>query len=238
MKHAFRHIATVILLLLCLSGLRAQSVGFSLSGGLGSSRMDDLKYLQEYILSTYPVEGKITSSFPPFTRASFNIMKEGYDYLHFGGGYSYATTGGKSSYADRTGAIVTEMDATSHRLGAVLSYSILTGDRLDLALHGRVDLNLTVVDIVSAVNILGRINRVYNQYRSLGPSLTAGLQGMYIFDGFGVGLEAGYVVDIPGSLKSTDGGDELTDPNDRERILTADWTGWYVGVKTRVWLNF
>lgn len=60
-----KHIGLGLLLSLFLPGLMAQNLGFTVSGGLASQRMDDLKYLQDYILSTYPVEGKITSSFPP-----------------------------------------------------------------------------------------------------------------------------------------------------------------------------
>jgi hypothetical protein len=227
-----------LLMSLFLPGLMAQKVGFSVSAGLTSQRMDDLKYLQEYILSTYPVEGKITSSFPPFTTASINLMKEAYDYLHFGGGYTFSTSGGKSSYSDRTGSIITEMDVTSHRLGAFITYSIWERDRIDIALYGRVGLNLTTLEISSGVNILGLINRVYNQYRSLGPSVSGGLELMYKFENLALGIHGGYLVDIPGNLRTTDGDDELTDPNDRERVLTADWTGWQVGIKTRFWLNY
>jgi hypothetical protein len=215
----------------------AQKVGFTVSGGLASQRMDDLKYLQDYILSTYPVEGKITSSFPPFATASINLMKKRYDYLHFGGGYTYSASGGKSSYSDRTGSIITEMDVSSHRLGAFLTYSIWQREHIDIALNGRVDLNLTTVEIASGINILGLINRIYSKYRSLGPSVSGGVEVMYIFENLDLGIHAGYLVDIPGNLRATDGDDELTDPNDRERVLTADWTGWHVGIKTRIWLK-
>jgi len=238
MIRQLKHMALGLLLSVSLSGLWAQNLGITLSAGLASQRMDDLKYLQEYILGTYPVEGKITSSFPPFTNVSLNLVKEWYDYLHFGGGYTFSATGGKSSYSDRTGSILTEMGLTSHRLGAFVSYSIWQREFIDVALHGRVDLNLTILEIESGINVLGLINRIYNQYRSLGPSVTGGVEIMYKFENFSLGLHGAYLVDIPGNLRNADSDDQLSDPNDRESLLTADWTGWQLGIKTRIWLNF
>jgi hypothetical protein len=238
MNKRWRHIALGLLLALLAPGALAQRMGFSASAGIASQRMDDLKYLQQYILDTYPLEGKITSSFPPFTTGSFNLFKEWYDHIDVGGGYSFSTTGGKSSYSDHTGIISTEMIATSHRLGAFLSYSILGGERLELSLYGRVDVNLSSVSIESAVNVLGNINRLFLQYRAISPSGTAGLELMYDFSGFSVGMNGAYLVDFPGNLNDTDSDDQLTDPQDNDRILTADWTGWSVQIKTLIWLNF
>lgn len=238
MRNTGRFITMILILALLAPGALAQRTGFSASFGMASQRMDDLKYLQQYILDTYPVEGRITSSFPPFSTGSLNIIKEWYDHIHIGGGYSYSTTGGKSSYSDYSGSIYTEMDATSHRLGAFLSYSILGGEQLDLSLYGRVDANLTSVESESAINVLGIINRVYNKYRTISPSGSAGLELMCKFSGFSVGMVAGYLVDLPGNLTNTDSDNDLTDPNNRDRILTADWTGWQVEIKTLIWLNF
>ena len=225
-------------LLLALSpAALAQKTGFSVSAGVASQRMDDLKYIQEYILSTYPVEGRITSSFPPFSRASFHLVRQWYDHLQFGGGYTFSTTGAKSSYADYTGIISTEISPTSHRLGGFVSYSLLGREHMGIFLYGRADVNLSTVSIESAVNLLGRISRIRNQYRSISPSGTAGIELMYKFEGFALGLDAGYLVDLQGSLRGTDGDADLTDPFDRNRVLTSDWTGWHVGIRARVWLK-
>lgn len=237
MKSRWKWAITATFFVFLCTGTLAQNVGITASYGIASQRMDDLKYLQQYILSTYPVEGKITSSFPPFTSFSLNVVKEWYDYLYLGGGYTFSTTGGKSSYSDYTGSIGTEMDVTSHRLGAVLSYIIVERDRLDLALFGRLDANLSTVQIESGINILGLINRIFNEYRSFSPSGTAGIELMFKFRGFAVGAEGSYLVDLPGRLVNTETKDDLTDPYDRNRILTTDWTGWRAGIKVRVWMG-
>lgn len=238
MKSPLRYIFPGLLLFLFLPGLSAQKMAISVSAGLASQRMDDLKYLQDYILETYPVEGKVTSSFPPYTAVSVNLERKWNDNLRFGGGYSFSTTGGKSSYADPTGSISTEMGISSHRLGALVNYTIWGRDFFDIALCGSVDINLSLLEIDSGVNILGRINRIYNQYRSLGPSVSGGLECMYNFENFSLGLHGRYLIDIPGNLQNPDDDEELTDPIDRERVLTADWTGWHAGIKVRIWLNY
>jgi hypothetical protein len=61
---------------------------------------------------------------------------------------------------------------------------------------------------------------------------------MYKFSGFSMGLEAAYLLDFAGNLTNTESKDDLSDPYDQNRILTSDWTGWYVGIKTQIWLNF
>ncbi|RLD53460.1 MAG: hypothetical protein DRI97_13395, partial [Bacteroidetes bacterium] len=88
-KRIIYSIALAVLLVSAQNSL-GQDWGLTFSAGVASSQMNDLKYLQEHILSTYPVEGKITSSFPPFTSASITMFKQLYDHIRIGGGYSYS----------------------------------------------------------------------------------------------------------------------------------------------------
>ena len=236
-KRIIYNIALAVLLVSAQNSL-GQDWGLTFSAGVASSQMNDLKYLQEHILSTYPVEGKITSSFPPFTSASITIFKQLYDHIRIGGGYSYSTTGGKSSYADYSGNISSEMNATSHRLGAYLSYLVLGGDRLDLSLNGSLEANLTSLTIQSYYEIFNYSNGLSNNYRSLSPGVSAGGELMYTLKKISLGMEAGYLVDLKGDLKDTDDGDPLVDPSDAERVLSSDWTGWYVQLKALIWLKF
>jgi hypothetical protein len=227
---------TCVLLLAYTHKAEAQG-GFIFTGGVAAVAMKDMKYLQEYILSTYPVEGQVTSSFPPYTSTSFTLYKQVYDYLRVGISYSYSTTGGKSSYQDYSGEIYTEITATSHRLGAYLSYVILGGDRLDLALSGRLDGNYTPVLIESYYNIFSYGSNISNSYRSISPGGSIGGELWYRLRKISLGLEAGYMVDLKGDLKESGDGDPLTDPNDRDRVLTSDWSGWLVRASLLINLN-
>lgn len=216
----------------------AQNGGISIAAGAASFRMGDMKYLQEHILSTYPVEGKITSSFPPFTSASFTVFKQLYDHIRVGGRYNYSTTGAKSSYADYSGDIYTEFNAVSHRLGAYLSYLVLGGDRIDLSLNGSLDANYTSMTIQSYYTIFNYSDGLSNKYRSISPSIAVGGELMYKLKKLSLGMEAGYLVDLKGNLKDTSDGDPLLDPKDLDRVLSSDWTGWYLQLKILIWLDF
>jgi len=216
----------------------AQDGGISIAAGAASFRMGDMKYLQEHILSTYPVEGKITSSFPPFTAASITVFKQLYDHIRVGGRYNYSTTGAKSSYADYSGDIYTEFNAVSHRLGAYLSYLVLGGDRIDLSLNGSLDANYTSMTIQSYYTIFSYSDGLSNKYRSISPSIAVGGELMYKLKKLSLGMEAGYLVDLKGNLKDTSDGDPLLDPKDLDRVLSSDWTGWYLQLKTLIWLDF
>jgi hypothetical protein len=237
MRKTCIYLITCVLLLGSAYKAEAQGGGFIFTGGVAAVAMKDMKYLQEYILSTYPVEGRVTSSFPPYTSISLTLYKQVYDYFRVGISYSYSTTGGKSSYQDYSGEIYTEITATSHRLGAYLSYVILGGDRLDLALSGRLDANYTPVLIESYYNIFNYGSNLSNSYRSISPGGSIGTELWYRLRKISLGLEAGYMVDLKGDLKASGDGDPLTDPNDRDRVLTSDWSGWLVRASLLINLN-
>ncbi len=236
-KRLINMIALTMLLISAQHSL-GQGGGLILGAGGASFRMNDMKYLQEHILSTYPVEGKVTSSFPPYTNASLTVFKQLYDYIRLGGTYSYSTTGGKSSYADYSGSIYTEINAVSHRLGAYLSYIVLGGDRLDLSLNGHLDANFTNLTIQSYYTIYSFTDGLSNKYRSISPSVSVGGELMYKIKSVSLGLEGGYLVDLKGNLKDTDDGDPLADPMDTSRVLSSDWTGWYAQLKVLIGLKF
>ncbi len=238
MRKRIIYMIALSMLLVSAQKARGQGGGITFAAGLESSQMDDMKYLLEHILSTYPVEGKITSSFPAYTSASINLFKVLYDHIRVGAGYSFSNTGGKSSYADYSGNIYTEITATSHRLGAYLSYIVMGGDRLDLALNGRLDAILTNVTIGSSYSIYNYSSRMENEYRSISPGVTVGAELMYKFNDFSMGMDAGYLVDLQGNLKDTENDAPLLDPTDTGRVLSSEWTGWYVHLKALIWLNF
>ena len=237
MKKFFSYTIPVIVLLGSAGNTLGQGGGFFISAGVASYQMDDLKYLQEHILNTYPVEGKITSAFPPYTSVSITGFKHIYDYFRIGGGYSFSTTGGKSSYADYSGNLYNTMTVTSHRLGAYLSYRLLGDDQLSLNLNGRLDANYSSLTIESYYKIYSYSSGLTRQYWSLSPTGSVGLEGLFRIRNFALGLEAGYLVDLKGKLKENGDGDPLLDPNDQEQVLRSDWTGWSGQLKFLIWIR-
>ncbi len=218
------------------SEMRAQDKGLMFAYGGASFHMEDLKGFQEYILSTYPVAGKIISSFPPYVSFSVSYFRQVLGILNIGAGYVQTSTGGKSDYTDYSGSLNTNMVANSHRLGAFLSYTVIGGEKISLSLIGRLDANLTRLRVVSAIAAAGVSYSADNKYKSISPNVSTGLELMYKFKTFSVGLDGGYLVDFPAELSNTEGGSRLHNPTNSLKILTTNWTGWRVNLKAIIWI--
>jgi hypothetical protein len=228
-KH--RVFATALISLLPLMASGAQDLYMETGFGLASTRMDDLKYLQEYMAGMYVVEGKVLSSFPPYVTFSLGFRKELMPSVRIGASYAYTATGGKSDYTDYTGSITTMMQADSHRLGGNVSYAVFLGEHYDLSVFGELDLNYSRLDVYTTLYVLGYGDRVQDGYSSLSPAGSAGIEFFWHFGDLSAGVEAGYQVDRPGKLKDRSSQSEFKDPADSRRVLTIDWTGWQVQVK-------
>ena len=203
---------------------------------MSASRIDDMKYLQEYILDSYPMEGKIISSFPPYLLMGLGAAKQLYPSLRVGGGYYYSSTGSRSNYTDYSGHITSEMTASSHRLGLNAAYMITGGDLLELNLAGRIEFNYTMINISTLVQIYNLSDLNTSIYHSFSAGGAAGLEFLVHVGNFSIGPEAGYEVNLPGYLMEREDKTELLDPEDRDRHLTSDWTGWYAQLKVLFWL--
>jgi hypothetical protein len=228
---------SLIFVLLAGGTAGGQDIAVGAGFGVSTTRMDDMKFLQEHILSTYPLEGKVIASFPPYTMGSINFMKQLYPTIRLGAGYAFAVTGGRSNYSDYSGSINTDMQANSYRFGGWVSYAFLSGERYDLSLYGRADINYSRIDISSTVYALGLSDGVINGYKAFSPAGSAGLEFYFHFNNFSIGMDAGYLVEKPGKLSNTSSGSELTDPRDWTNVLTTDWTGWRAQLKLFVWLG-
>lgn len=216
----------------------AQETGIEAGFGMAGNRMDDMKHLQEFIVGNYPVEGKIISSFPAYTTGSIGLVRQIFPTVQIGAGYAFSAAGGKSNYTDYSGSISTNMEANSHRLGAWVSFAFLGNERYDLSIYGRLDANITQININSSVYALGYSESVIHKYGSVTPTGMAGLTFYVHFKGISLGVDGGYRVDLPGKLNNREDGDEFKDPVDPQRVLTTDWTGWCAQAKVQFWLNF
>jgi len=217
--------------------VQAQDLGIYASIGVATMRMDDMKYLLESIIETYPVEARVISSFPPYTASSFGFLKRLYPHLKLGAGYGFTTSGAKANYSDYSGSLTTEITAVSHRVGGLVSYSPISGDKIEFSLLGRLDLNVSRIDISTLLIASGFSNGGESTYTAFSPQASGYAEIMYNFGSFSFGLEGGYLLDLPGKLKES-GGSYLSDPNDPRSDLTSDWTGWRAGIKGILWLKF
>ena len=228
---------TLIICLVSTVSSMAQHHAFWAAFGLQDSKMSDLKYYQELILEDYPVPGKTTSSFPYYTSASVGFLKQMNPTLRIGAAYGFATTGGKSNYSDYTGYITTEFLANSYRLGGYVSYTLLDADWFELSVYGRFEVKYSLIDITQTFYALGYSDYILNKYGSISPGGSAGGEILFHVGDISFGVEGGYEADIPGKLSHRETKSDLTDPNDPNRVLTSDWTGWCAQLKVVFWFD-
>jgi hypothetical protein len=215
--------------------VHSQKNAIWVGAGIQTSKMDDMKYLQELILETYPVEGRISSSFPTYVMGSFGFMHQLYPSVRIGAGYGYSSIGAKSNYTDYSGYITTLMNAVSHRAGGHVSYSVFAGEWYELSLYGRLDIKYTLMDITSSLYALGASSITANKYSSVSLGGAAGAEFLVHLKKYSLGVEGGYEIDAPGKLSNRESKEDLVDPENR--VLTSDWSGWYAQLKFLLWLD-
>ncbi len=244
MRSVFTHRCLVfpVLLMLMLTLMSQKASGQNnaiwIGAGIQTSKMDDMIYLQGLILDSYPVEGKIISSFPAYTMGSFGFVHQLYPSVRIGGGYGYSASGAKSDYSDYTGYITTMMLASSHRAGGYGSYSVITGEWFEASLYGRIEVLYSLLDVTSTLYSLGASGLTENFYSSWGVGGSAGAEFLVHLKKYSFGVEGGYEVDSPGKLTNRESKNELLDPYDSQRVLTSDWSGWCAQLKFMLWLDF
>lgn len=228
----------LIILALAVPAIKAQNMAFSIGGGISSTRMDDMKYIQEHILDLYPVEGAVISSFPAYGMASVHLNFQIRPSLRIAGGINYSVTGARTNYTDSTGSLSTDMSASSSQFELAAFYRILGGKFYDISVFGSLGANLSQMDITSTLQVLGFGDLSRSGFQAISACGSAGLEAMIHLNSFSFGVEAGYNVDMPGKLKDTNSQKDFIDPDPgSERIMTTDWTGWQAQVKILLWLR-
>ena len=232
---------TLALVMFFAPKVQSQNNALWVGGGIQTSKMDDMKYLQEIIqeviLENYLVEERISSSFPTYVMGSFGFMHQLYPSVRIGAGYGYSSTGAKSNYTDYSGYVTTLMNAVSHRAGGHVSYSVFAGEWYDFSLYGRLDIKYTLMEITSSLYALGASAITINKYSSMSLGGAGGAEFLVHFNKYSFGVEGGYEIDAQGKLSNTETKEDLFDPNDQNRVLTSDWSGWYAQLKFMLWLD-
>lgn len=194
-------------------------------------------YLQDYVLESYPVEGKKIASFPAYALGTLGFLHQWYPKARIAAEYSFASTGAKTDYSDYSGYITSLMNASSHRGGIFASYSLLEADWFELSVFGRLHLKYTRIETSTSIYALGATGFNKSIYSSVSAGGSAGAEILFHLKKNSFGLEGGYEMDAPGKLSNTETKEDLTDPLDPDRILTSDWSGWYAQLKFIFWLG-
>ena len=194
-------------------------------------------------MAEFPIEGKMISLFPPYLSGGVTLFRTITNYLRLGVDYNFSSTGSRAYYSDYSGSRVASMIVKSHQIGVALNYRLLGGYKFELLTFGSLSASISNLEISESINAgsqyFGSYSNGYiSRYKSTSPSVSIGLEGLYHGAKHSFGIDAGYLHDFTNDLMNAKYPTYyLTDPNDPERALTADWSGFRAHIKILFWFN-
>jgi hypothetical protein len=102
---------------------------------------------------------------------------------------------------------------------------------------GQIALNISTMVISTNIYVSGLSNGITSKYRAYGPSGLPKIEFLYRIKEYSIGIDGGFLIDVPGKLTDINIGRVLTDPENATRNLTSDWTGWQGNLKFIIWLK-
>jgi hypothetical protein len=231
-----RAVRTVLLLLFASHffqrGYTQSSI--SVNAGWGSNQMADMKSFLNQVASSFPVQAKVSPSFPSYWFYDVSAKWRSGNMGLVGFSFSSGSTGGRAYYSDYSGSI------GSDQLLSYKSYLIILGLQKDL-LHGRLNLagevrtGLTTTDLdLKLYQNVGTYSETGAQFSGTNfvaqPTLTLGTK----FGRVGVQVFAGYnLTVIPGKLYNSSGGYLQTSGSS----VSADWSGIRAGAGLSLYMG-
>lgn len=169
---------------------QGSSVRFKI--GYGTYQMNQLKDLQKAIVTTLPVRGKATQSFPAYWNFQMKYLYKTSDKNRIGAFIDYASTGGRIAYSDYSGELKVDNVVSRYGLGVSEEYVLAQKDALSLsglieasALYSRLMMD-------SFVKINDQSQKDLAKLKSLGLALEPGLLGEGKISKMTIGLSVGY----------------------------------------------
>ena len=188
------------------------AVGFaqldvSLATGVGKYSMSDLKKLQESIRADFPVEAKITSSFPAYWFYEGTVKKRFDNNFMTGGSFSLGSTGGRISYADYSGEIHSDQLVKFYSFAAVLGVSIKSSNqKMIYQFDVHPGITMTNLKIEFAENLNGQTSTDAINFRSINVAFQPTASVTKRFSSIGVHTNIGYhITALHGRLENSDG---------------------------------
>lgn len=202
---------------------------FSVSMGIGSYSMKDLKEAEQYQIARLQYTGlKNIDNFPAYYFYSAEVSRLFFRKIWLGLAYRLQSTGYKSSYEDYSGQLKIENIVRSDNAGIVLGVPLIKHNRFVFNFDCRV--YYTWTQSTQSANF-----EIFQQQLASGSSPNSILKSknITVVPGFdfsyavinriSVSLSAGYCYDFKSDLKYTNGSDSY---------IKSDWSGLRVGLST------
>lgn len=196
----------VVILFSVTMVLNGQQSGVSLSGGIGTYDLSDLKRYHNELLTRLPVDAQAFEYFPPFTNIRLNLYRQELSGVKYGLVYAFSTSGAHANYTDRSGQLNLDQEIASHQVGISGGYSLLNIDffitQFEISVYG--DLCLAYIRDQVTMNINTRYYYYENNKLNLGtfsPGAELGLDAVFNFNTVSLGVEGGYYFDAGTKFK-------------------------------------
>lgn len=217
--------------------LSGQQSGLSLSGGVGTYELGDLKSYHNELLTRLPVDAKAFKYFPPHTNFRINLYRQETSGLKYGLVYAYSTSGAHANYTDFSGRLNLDQRIASYQAGASCGYRLLNIDffitQFEISAYG--DLRLAYIRNQVTVDINTRYYYYENNKLNLtafSPGAELGLEAVFNINTMSFGIEGGYYFDAGTAFKA--GQESLltsTVSLPPTGVLKSDMSGFRVGIK-------
>lgn len=237
-----KKIIYMILVTCVASPVFGQNSGVSVSAGIGSFHLSELKSYQEQLNSRLPVEATGFDFFPNYTSIRINLFRQPAEKVRYGITYGFSTTGAHSNYADYSGILNLDQNITSYQLGISGGYRLLqmnfTRTTLEMMVYG--DLRLGYVRDEVQMNI--NTDYYYENSRMIlnafTPLAEAGIDAMFRFTKVSLGISGGYLYDTGSKFKEGNSSslNQTVSLRPTEE-LHSGLSGFRAGLKLILWFN-
>jgi hypothetical protein len=227
-----------ILFTFAASHLAGQQSGLSITGGIGSYELGDLKTYHNELLTRLPVEAGAYDYFPPFTSLRINLFRQELSGLKYGLVYAFSSSGAHANYTDFSGTLNLDQEIASYHVGVSAGYRLLNIDffvtQFEISAYG--DLRLSYIRDKVMLDINAPRYYYYENNNlnlsTFSPGAELGLDAVFNFSTISIGIEGGYYFDAGTKFKAGD----QSNPSSNVSLVPAgelktDLSGFRIGVK-------
>nr|NQU93783.1 hypothetical protein [Bacteroidota bacterium] len=221
MKKSF----VLLIIFMIASPMLAQPFRLGVGMGWASYNMHKLKELNEALLKSFPVEAKITDSFPPWLMYSLQSSYSKNPRVKMGLQYSFNSSGSRISSTDYSGEIHLDQIINGHSLGAGFWYGLFQEKKLsvNLGIEAGATYSLHKIREITIIQDAGKYVET-TKFHSIGFFAMPEMEFIYHKTPFHIGLIIGPSINFDGDLIYGRKQGKLVNPNTRENVQ-ADWTG-------------
>jgi len=215
-----------LLIILTFPVVACAQVKVSASVGYGTYSMKDLKEHQEQLKEQFPVDPKITSSFPGYWYYQFGASYRFKSNFFIGSSVSYGSTGGKIHYQDYSGEIGCEHKVKYISVGVPLGWQFpIQQDKMNLGLELSPALYFGNTQLAFETEVNTQSDQQSVEFESINIGLQPAARLERQVGPVLIFIQAGYYIDVYRSELTVKDNSEYYLLNGNGKKVHSDFTG-------------